>query len=231
MNRLFNSIVLRDSFHSLIPLEVTSAEMKLLFVLTVGVLCGFAHCNRECFKRRQAECNREVLDYAASQLNVNFCNYQKKLLNCLTVAASDCDMGFFKQAEWINGIVDEVCTEGTGLHEEFEEHKECYTKAATDIKCYQPIIDIMKNKETPKDILRGQKEACKQLSSLSDCLSKSAEKSCGLMPSLLFDFILSPLVDLHKDYCEEVIFPENENLKRSVHSDAPNYFELLAMTL
>ncbi|GFU33635.1 uncharacterized protein NPIL_226291 [Nephila pilipes] len=203
--------------------------MQLLILLSVGVLFGSVACDAECFQKRSMECSRKLVVEAGSELQFNYCNFQVKMFTCLRTAASECKMNFLPEAVMVEEVVKELCKTGSDLNKEFLENKECILKSVTDEKCFQPILNILKDKETERDILLGQKESCKHLKEISNCVTENVRKTCGRKTVPFFQFILEPVVELHQGYCDEVIIPLAKNMKRSVSAELPNVFRTLGL--
>ncbi|CAL1297961.1 unnamed protein product [Larinioides sclopetarius] len=89
--------------------------MKWLAFFAFGALCGLANGDTQCFTERSLECNRQLQNEFL--FDFSFCSLQKRLIGCLTKLAIDCDLKFKSLAEKVDSIVEEICTEGSKLHE------------------------------------------------------------------------------------------------------------------
>ncbi|GFQ83870.1 uncharacterized protein TNCT_220921 [Trichonephila clavata] len=201
--------------------------MQLLLLVSVGVLFGSVACDAECFQKKSTECSEKMVKNAGSELEFSFCNFQVKLMKCLSNAAKECKMNFLPEAKMVDFVVDELCKSGSELNKDFLEHKECLMEAVLDVKCFQPVINTLKDKESEREIMLGQREACKQLDKISECVKKNVKKTCNYKAVSFFEFVFEPVVELHQGFCDEVIIPLTKNMKRSVSSELPNILGFL----
>ncbi|KAF8793664.1 uncharacterized protein LOC129961668 [Argiope bruennichi] len=197
--------------------------MQFLTLFAVGVLIASAYADAECFERKSNECKARSLSEAAAEFELDFCDYHKKLFRCLADAAADCNMKFQKSAEKVAETVENLCTKGTPLAREFNQHKKCLVQAVSETKCFTPIVESL----ITEDKEESRRDACNQVETVAECVAKQVARSCSRLTETFFRYISRPLVDLHKGYCEEVVF---ENSKRSVQAAMPNFFELWSLT-
>ncbi|CAL1297957.1 unnamed protein product [Larinioides sclopetarius] len=196
--------------------------MQFLTLFAVGVLIGSAYADAECFTRRSNECKKTALSEGAAEFELDICAYQKKLFRCLAEASTECGMKFQKSAEKVAETVENLCSKGTPLNREFNQHKKCLVKAVSETKCFRPIVESL----IAEDKEESRKDACKQVNNVAECMAKDVARACSRLTETFFRYISRPVVDLHKGYCDELVF---KNLKRSVHAEMPNFFELWSL--
>ncbi|GFR03348.1 uncharacterized protein TNCT_7451 [Trichonephila clavata] len=90
--------------------------MQLLLLVSVGVLFGSVACDAECFQKKSTECSEKMVKNAGSELEFSFCNFQVKLMKCLSNAAKECKMNFLPEAKMVDFVVDELCKSGSELN-------------------------------------------------------------------------------------------------------------------
>ncbi|GBN89321.1 hypothetical protein AVEN_94672-1, partial [Araneus ventricosus] len=130
--------------------------MQFLTLFAVGVLIGSAYADAECFARKSNECKEAALSDAAAELELDICDYQRKLFRCLADASTECGMKFQKSAEKVAETVENLCTKGTSLNREFNQHKKCLVKAVSETKCYRPIVESL----ITEDKEESRRDAC-----------------------------------------------------------------------
>ncbi|GFQ86193.1 uncharacterized protein TNCT_293431 [Trichonephila clavata] len=135
--------------------------MQLLLFVTLTVLFGSATCFANCFKEKSLVCFQKLQDNISQENDFTFCGFQKKVIKCLVTAATECNMKFKPLAQNFNSVAEKVCKKNSDLYKELEKNRECIVKGVINTKCLEPIVNIMKSGNTPRNILKSQKEACR----------------------------------------------------------------------
>ncbi|GFU33632.1 uncharacterized protein NPIL_226261 [Nephila pilipes] len=200
--------------------------MKLLLLFTFSALFGSTVSFANCFKEKSLACNQKLQNGIELESDFTFCGFQKKVINCLITPAIECNMKFKSLAQNFNSVIKKVCKRESDLYKELEKNRGCITKGLIDTKCIKAIVNIIKNGNTPKNILKSQKEACRQLDKIAECTIGNVKHYCG-GEVMAFRFLYNSAIELHKGICEEIIMTENEDdftTKRSEKTMLPPFF-------
>ncbi|GFY70036.1 uncharacterized protein TNIN_109241 [Trichonephila inaurata madagascariensis] len=203
--------------------------MQLLFLISVGVLFGYVACDAECYQREAKECSKSLVSEIGSDLDRNLCNFQRKLFTCLKEVARECEMSFEPELRAVEFLSKQLCDTGSKLHQQYEEHKDCLIKSATNSKCSESIVNVFKDKTTERELVIAQAEVCKQLDTFSNCIAVDVKKVCGSNAEAFYNFVQGPSIRLQRKLCDEVIIPLSEKGEGSLHMDAPTVFRSLGL--
>ncbi|GBL82870.1 hypothetical protein AVEN_106387-1 [Araneus ventricosus] len=187
--------------------------MQLLCLFVAGALIGSVHCDNQCFTSVFTDCGRSTLDLDDADDMPTLCNHLKKQFYCLTEKAVRCRMGFSREAKNVSEILKQMCTKGNAINTEFERQKKCFKAAVDERKCNDPIDEILGTGETLKEMIRSNKEACKQLDSYSRCIVGSVETKCGGSNKNFFSTLFHPMITFGQAVCDQLVTPADENTK------------------
>ncbi|CAL1280621.1 unnamed protein product [Larinioides sclopetarius] len=165
-------------------------------------------------------CEREKLRHLflyQYKAHFDFCHewylgkHLKKQFDCLSEKAVICRMGFSKEAQKVSEILKQMCTKGNTINAEFERQKKCFKTAVDERKCHDPMDKILGTGETLKEMIRSNKEACKQLDSYSRCIVSSVETKCGRSNKNFFSSLFDPMMKFGQAVCDQLVTPADEN--------------------
>ncbi|GBN74531.1 hypothetical protein AVEN_272794-1 [Araneus ventricosus] len=196
--------------------------MKVLVLFAVGALLGTVSCYESysaCFEREFSECADRA------PINQSLCSDLKAQVKCTLRAAQECDMGFIQEAYKVQQVVNRACFDE--VEEHFMRDRRCFGRAVGDGHCIKRIDEIMKGRNTLKEILEGHKESCMQVDWFKRCMVTNVEDNCGGVSEDYFSTFLDPLVALHKHICREVIFSMDENTSFLIVYGVPSVFDII----
>lgn len=202
--------------------------MRFLLLVTLSVLFGYGTCYANCFKEKSLACHQKLQNNVAQEKDFSFCGFQRKVIHCLINSATECNMTFKSLAQNFNSVAEKVCKK-SDLHKELQKNRECIIKGLINTKCLEPFINIMKNGNTPRNVLKSQKEACRQLDKTAECTKKSVKDSCKKDVEA-FISLYDSAIEMHRGICEEIILPQSEEeftTQRSEKTILPPFFGTL----
>ncbi|CAL1280625.1 unnamed protein product [Larinioides sclopetarius] len=172
---------------------------------------GSVFCDNQCFTSVFTDCARSTLGFEDSDDTPTLCKHLKKQFDCLSEKAVICRMGFSKEAQKVSEILKQMCTKGNTINAEFERQKKCFKTAVDERKCHDPMDKILGTGETLKEMIRSNKEACKQLDSYSRCIVSSVETKCGRSNKNFFSSLFDPMMKFGQAVCDQLVTPADEN--------------------
>ncbi|XP_055953958.1 uncharacterized protein LOC129989439 [Argiope bruennichi] len=195
--------------------------MNVLLLFTFGVLFGSAWCEDTCFSKQFASCVSNSID----DINkvYNSCDNLIAQGKCLHSAALDCRIGFVAEASRYELILDYACTKADSYYESF---RNCLGYSVNESNCHKQYQEIMMDRKTLQEILRGLKEACKKVDWFGSCLEGNTKDFCGEHQSdYFYKSVFESVIKLNKLLCNEVILPAEDNLHELVILGLPRIIE------
>ncbi|CAL1298154.1 unnamed protein product [Larinioides sclopetarius] len=174
--------------------------MKFLILFSFAVLLGSVCCDSKCFNRKFVTCVESNIDDIKKVYRS--CDALNQQARCVYSAALDCETAFIPEAYWNMHSVKLMCAK---KDEYLERYRNCFAIAVNGTNCQDKYKNFMKDKKTPKDILGGLKNVCKENDWFGRCLQGNTEDYCGgLASDNFYDSVLIDLLELQELLCSEV---------------------------
>ncbi|GBN32153.1 hypothetical protein AVEN_136392-1 [Araneus ventricosus] len=201
--------------------------MKLLILFAFGVLFGSVYCDSKCFNKKFVTCAQYYIKDIEKVYSS--CDALKQQARCVYSAALECETSFIPEAYWYGKSVEIMCGKTADY---IESYRKCFARAINDSNCQNKYEKIMKDKTTPKEILGGLKDTCKQMDWFGRCLQTHTEDYCGgTVSDYFYDTVVVMVLRLQKLLCTEVLFPADESIYELAISGLPRIMELMIALL